>query len=249
MSTSPEPPPARRGRPRKGEERPRAPTANAVGKSAAHRTLSAAAAEELRRRIFSGDYPGGTQLRQDALAAELGASRIPIREALLQLEAEGLVKIEPHRGATVTTLDPKTVSELYEIRALIEPELTRLSIPRLTAEDFKALDALLASSAAQSKSGDPRPWGELNTLLHMTLYRRADRPRLLALAGGLLRECDRYTRLQLSRGEAELARAEREHAELVALARAGDVDGAARLCHAHIRKVADRLGAIISVSG
>lgn len=247
MSTTPDPPPpARRGRPRKGEERARPPAPNAVGKSAAHRTLSAAAAEELRRRIFAGAYPGGAQLRQDALAADLGLSRIPVREALLQLEAEGLVKIEPHRGATVTTLDPETLAELYEIRALIEPELARLSTPRLTAEDFAALDALLADFSAQGKAGDPRRWGELNTALHLALYGRAGRPRLLAMAAGLLRDCDRTTRVQLSRDAAALARAEREHAELVALARAGDAEGVAALTRAHIRQVADSLGALIS---
>lgn len=217
-----------------------------VGKSTTHRTLSAAAAEELRRRIFSGVYPGGTQLRQDALAQDLGASRIPIREALLQLEAEGLVRIEPHRGATVTELDPKALAELYEIRLLIEPELMRLSAPGLTAEDFSALDSLLGQFEAAVAARDSLRWGELNTALHMTLYSRAGRPRMLAMAGALLRECDRYTRLQLLNSESAVERASREHGELVALARAGDAAGAENLCRAHIRHVSDSLNAALA---
>jgi len=208
------------------------------------RTASAAAAAELRRRILAGVYAGGTQLKQDALAADLGVSRIPVREALVQLEAEGLVRIEPHRGAMVVGIDPAAALELYDIRALIEPELTRLSTPRLSAEDFATLDALLAQFEA--RSGDPRPWGELNTAFHLALYARAERPKMLALAAGLLRDCDRTTRLQLTRADPELARAQREHRELVALARAGDAEGAAALARAHILHVRAELARILA---
>lgn len=208
------------------------------------RTASAAAAEELRRRILAGVYEGGTQLKQDALAADLGVSRIPVREALVQLEAEGLVRIEPHRGASVVAIDPAAALELYDIRALIEPELMRLSTPHLTQADFAGLDALLAEFDAQAS--DPRAWGELNTAFHLALYARAGRPKTLALAAGLLRDCDRTTRLQLARTEAALARARREHRKLAALARAGDGEGAAALTRAHILHVRDALARILA---
>ena len=218
--------------------------APSIAPSIAPRTASAAAAKELRRRILAGAYEAGAQLKQDALAAELGVSRIPVREALVQLEAEGLVRIEPHRGAMVVGIDPAAALELYDIRALIEPELMRLSAPRLSPEDFVRLDALL--DAFDAKAGDPRPWGELNTALHLALYARAERPKMLALATGLLRDCDRTTRLQLSRADLGLERARREHRELVALARRGDGEGAAALTRAHILHVRAALADILA---
>ena len=78
-----------------------------------HRTMALAAADELRRRVLDGVYPGGHPLRQDALAAELGISRIPLREALVQLESEGLVKILPHRGAVVAEASADEIAELF----------------------------------------------------------------------------------------------------------------------------------------
>src|SRR5918997_1165848 len=105
-------------------------------KSLQHRTISAAVAEELRRRIVDGEFSAGFQLRQDALASEFGVSRIPVREALMQLEAEGLVKIHPHRGAIVSELSTEEVHELFELRALLEPRLLKASAKHLTEADY-----------------------------------------------------------------------------------------------------------------
>src|SRR5262245_53683636 len=69
-----------------------------------HRTLSAAIVDQLRQSIVDGTYPAGSQLRQDALGETYGVSRIPVREALFQLEAEGLVRIVPQKGAIVSEL-------------------------------------------------------------------------------------------------------------------------------------------------
>src|SRR5688572_3432450 len=86
-------------------------------------TVADAATRELRQRIMSGELADGTPLRQDALAAELGVSRIPIREALSRLESEGLVASYPHRGYVVTALSSEEISELFDLRSLLEPEL------------------------------------------------------------------------------------------------------------------------------
>jgi DNA-binding GntR family transcriptional regulator len=211
-----------------------------VRKGIQHRTMAAAAADALRRRILEGAYPAGRPLRQDALAEEFGISRIPVREALLQLEAEGLVRILPHRGAVVSELSVDEIEELFELRALIEPRLLRRSAPRLTAEDHAALRAILAEFGAALRGGEAGRWGELNTLFHLRLYGRAGRPRSLALVSNLLRDCDRHTRLQLTQTDGR-ARAEREHGELLALCEAGDVRAAARLLRAHIEHVRDAL--------
>ncbi len=94
-----------------------------------HRTLSGALLEEIRQAILSGRYPAGSQLRQDALAETYGVSRIPIREALFQLEAEGLVRIVPQKGAIVSELSQAEIDDVFELRALLEPRLYRRSAP------------------------------------------------------------------------------------------------------------------------
>ncbi|MCJ2072241.1 GntR family transcriptional regulator [Methylobacterium sp. J-030] len=210
-----------------------------------NRTMAGSIGAEIRQRILDGHYPAGSQLRQDGLAAEFGASRIPVREALFQLEAEGLVRIHPHRGAMVAPLSPAEAAEALELRGALEPRLLALSAPRLTADDFARADTLLDEYAAALRAGATARWGALNTDLHLLLYSRAERPRALGLVGSLLAECDRYTRLQLSTDGAELERADREHREIVRLCRNGHVSAACALLVDHIAHVAAALMAFL----
>ncbi|MCK8784825.1 GntR family transcriptional regulator [Roseomonas sp. NAR14] len=217
----------------------------AHGKGLAHRTVSAALVEEIRQRILDGRYEAGAQLRQDVLAGEFGASRIPVREALFQLEAEGLVKLAPHRGATVSELSAEGMLEVYELRADLEPRLLAASAPLLTEADHAALDMMQAEYAAALRGQDIGRWGALNTALHLALYRHAGRPRTLALVTTLLQECDRYTRIQLSASAGASPRAEHEHAELLRLCRAGRTEAACALLRRHIDDVARTLRALL----
>lgn len=203
-------------------------------------TMSAAAAGELRRRILAGIIAPGAALRQDDLVEDLGISRIPVREALLQLEAEGLVKIVPHKGAIVSVLTEGELDELFSLRGMIEPDLLARSAPRLTASDFEELRAILADFDAAVEAKELLRWGELNYAFHMGLYQRAERPKSLLLASNLLRDCDRHTRIQMSlAGAAD--RAQREHRELLRLCEQGKVDAAIALLKAHIAHVAESL--------
>ncbi len=211
-----------------------------------NRTIAGSIGAEIRQRILDGRYPAGSQLRQDGLAAEFGASRIPVREALFQLEAEGLVRIHPHRGATVAPLSPADAAEALELRSILEPRLLALSAPRLTEADFDHADRLLDDYAAALRDGATARWGTLNTQLHLLLYSRADRPRSLGLVGSLLTECDRYTRVQLSTDAAELERADREHREIVRLCRNGHASAACALLFDHITHVSTALLAFLS---
>jgi DNA-binding GntR family transcriptional regulator len=101
-------------------------------------TVVSMTADALRERILRGDYAEGVPLRQDAIAQDLGVSRIPVREALRQLEAEGLVTFSPHRGAVVSSLSLKEIRELFELRAEIESDLLRRAIPEMGTEKFRA---------------------------------------------------------------------------------------------------------------
>src|SRR6266566_2116633 len=99
-------------------------------------SLTSAVADKLRDQMIRGEIAEGTQLRQDAIATQYQVSRIPVREALRQLDAEGLIAIVPNRGAIVPALSPEDIEELFAIRALLEPEILKHSIPRLTDADF-----------------------------------------------------------------------------------------------------------------
>jgi DNA-binding GntR family transcriptional regulator len=202
----------------------------------AHRTLSSAIAEQLRQAILAGRYPAGHALRQDALAAEFAVSRIPVREALFQLEAEGLVRIEPHRGALVAGFAADEIDDVFDLRVLLEPRLLARSAPRLTEADHAEIGGLDAAFAEAIAREDVARWGELNARFHSSLYRHAALPRTAAIVAALLQASDRYTRVQLTR-EAALARAQREHRKLAALCRQGRTEEACEHLVAHIEAV------------
>src|SRR5687768_3065054 len=136
-------------------------------------TVAAMTLEAIRDGILHGNYAEGEPLRQDALADELGVSRIPIREALRQLEAEGLVTFNPHRGAIVSTLSLAEIEEVFDLRTTIEADLLRRAVPRLTPEQLDQADEVLDRYASALQSGDVSKWGELNWQFHSTLYAAA----------------------------------------------------------------------------
>jgi DNA-binding GntR family transcriptional regulator len=213
-----------------------------------HRTLSSAIAERLRQEILDGTQASGAQLRQDALAAAYGVSRIPVREALFQLEAEGLVQIVAHKGAIVTTLSPDEINDVFDLRELLEPRLFERSIPRLTDEDFDAIATTQSKFSAAIQSKDLRVWGALNAQLHTTLYSRAQLPQTTSIVVALLQKSDRYTRVQLS-SPAAMKRAEGEHAGLIELARQRQVQPACDLLLQHIRTVRADLLSLLHGAG
>ena len=132
----------------------------------------------VRRAILDGVYASGVQLRQDELAERFGTSRIPVREALRQLEAEGLVTIEANKGATVTVLSLPEVLELFEIRAALECRALRLAIPNMIDGDFEAAEAILQDYGALE---DPGAWGDINWRFHSLLYAPCALPKLLGM--------------------------------------------------------------------
>src|SRR5215471_10930510 len=117
-------------------------------------SLTSAVADKLREQIIRGEIPEGTQLRQDAIATQYKVSRIPVREALRQLDAEGLITIIPNRGAVVPALSPADIEELFNIRALLEPEVLKRSIPRLSEEDLAEAEAVLRTYVKELRRED-----------------------------------------------------------------------------------------------
>ncbi|HEV7339554.1 MAG TPA: GntR family transcriptional regulator [Bosea sp. (in: a-proteobacteria)] len=213
-----------------------------------HRTLSSAIVDQLRQAILDGTYPAGSQLRQDALAQAYAVSRIPVREALFQLEAEGFVKIVPHKGAIVSGLSLDEINDVFELRKLLEPRLLASSIPAMTAADFEAVAGMEAAFEAAMSAGDISRWGLLNADFRMALYARATQPRTLSIVSGLLQTSDRYTRLQLQRGSS-IERAQAEHNELIQLCRGGELGEAERLLVDHIELVRRDLVEFLEAGG
>lgn len=199
------------------------------------RTLTEAVTDALRERLLAGEWAVGTPLRQESLAAELGVSRIPLREALQRLEAEGIVTLLPHRGAVVAPLEAPDVSEIFELRALLETDLTRRAVPHLTADDLARMKAHAQAFEEAVAAGDIPAWGDANRRFHEALYAPANRPRTMELVARLLSQCDRFVRLQLTLTHG-MPQAVKEHRAILAAARARDTVKATRLIRDHILK-------------
>lgn len=209
--------------------------------------MAAVLLEELRQRILSQDLAEGEQLRQDVLAAEFGVSRIPVREALLQLEGEGLVTLSAHRGYTVTRLSLEEIRELFDLRALIEVDLLRRAIPMMTDADINAArDVLATFDNMLERRIQERDWGGLNWRFHSTLYTPAGRPRALQIAQTLNRNGSRYIRLELKLTKSTNERAREEHGRLVELCAQRDTAEATRMLNEHILEARDDLIAFLS---
>ncbi len=161
-------------------------------------SLSAAVIERLREKILSGELREGQQLRQDVIAAEFQISRIPVREALSHLAAEGLIKIIANRGAIVSALSPEEIGELFEARAVLECYMLREAIPNLKEEDFRRAEEILSQfEESLEDEAKAKSWGHWNWLFHSTLYGPANRPVMMGFVKTLNHNCDRYTRLHL----------------------------------------------------
>jgi DNA-binding GntR family transcriptional regulator len=209
------------------------------------RSIPEALAEQLRGRILSGELGQGTALRQDALARQYGVSRIPLREALRRLEAEGLVRIEPNKGAAVADFPPEEIGELFEMRAALESDLVRLAVPRLARADLDEASAALGAYEEALDRGQVADWGALNWRFHAALYRAAGRPRWLELVAQLNRQTDRFVRLQLALTGA-LDRARSEHRDILVLAEKRDAGAVAALVRRHILEAGQMLVAALA---
>ena len=201
------------------------------------RTATEYVESTLKEAILTGALPGGTPLRQEDLAAEFGLSRMPIREALRQLEAQALVDFYPHRGAVVTEISAAEGGDNYAIRGALEPAALRLSVPHLTAADLKRAREIV--DEMDEEAGQSR-LGELNRRFHMTLYSRAARPRLLTLVDQHLAAADRFLRFHLAAmGRNHLS--QEEHRGMIDACSARDADEACAILSQHIETAAVNL--------
>lgn len=178
-------------------------------------------AEALRSRIVTASLAPGTHLNQSDIAADHGVSRIPVRDALQALAAEGLVDLRPS-GATVSSMSAADLDELYELRGLIEPRATALAVHALGRMDFRTMREC---HDAMMRTTDRPTWLEANARFHRTMYDKSGRPRWIALIESLRSQTDRYLHLHL----AVVGRAGHLHEEHAEILRAAEARDAARL--------------------
>lgn len=168
-------------------------------------------AERLRRAIRSREIQPGTDLNQQQLAAELGVSRIPIREALRTLGSEGLVVLRPGRGAQVMELDSRDISDLYDLRLTLEPALAGEILDSLSPTDIRHLTTLAES---MEKTEDRDHWSTLNYEFHRRMYEAVDRPHWIRIVLQVMEVVEPYSRLYVHVLEGS-ARASHEHLQMI----------------------------------
>lgn len=213
--------------------------------SIVYKTRTQLVVETLREKILNGDIKAGQPLRQAALAEELNVSRIPVREALLQLEAEGLVAFEPHKGATATELNIEQVDELFELRAMLEADLLAASIPQLSDDSLEMAAKILSElDSALGKDNAANTWSELNSNYHNCLYAAANKPQTQEIVNTLNKNADRYIRMHLL-WAGGMSKAEPQHNELLALCKKRDVAAAVDLLKRHILESRDEIKAFL----
>lgn len=176
-------------------------------------TMTSSVARLLRQAILDGALPGGSVIRQEEVARKFGVSRVPIREALLKLEGEGLVETQPRKGVVVTVLSTDDFEEILQMRFALESLAIERSASRFTAAHGDAAMAVVAQARDilhHSKNPDlakefDSRWGELNWLFHRRLYEPAGRPRLLATIENLQQLFARHLRLHIAVRDPQVA--------------------------------------------
>lgn len=196
-------------------------------------TLSQQVYAHLRAGILDNTYPPGSALPEEALAAKLNVSRVPVREALRRLSAEGLVDIKPRQGASVSELTSKQFLDAYQVREALEVLAVRLAVPKLTAEDLVQLDELQQTMQRSADEDDANAFFASNAQFHNFLVDKADNGDLKTIYESLIDRMRRYRRPSLGlRGG--MTKSIDEHAAILLAIREGDTDEAAHLIAEHI---------------
>jgi len=185
----------------------------------------------LRKAIIEGQLEEGEPLRQDEIAKLFNTSRIPVREAISRLQEQGLVKTQRYKGAVVAGLSPRETAEIFDLRALVEPEIIRNAVPRMSKD---LLTVAREKCAAFSSATDPMAYGDLNREFHETLYSASELKFFQEIADNAIDRVERQIRAQLVMSNG-MERAGREHYSILEACENGDADLASKLTREHIQ--------------
>jgi DNA-binding GntR family transcriptional regulator len=194
------------------------------------RSTSGLIADGIRLAILRGQLAPGQVLKQEELAKQFGLSRVPVREALRQLEAQGLVVSYPHRGTVVAELSPEDVEEIFLIRSALEATVLQLAVPKMTESDFRKAELVLDQT-----DNDPNPAhsAELNWAFHETLYAPAGLPRLLNIVRTLHHHALRYHLVGFVAVDFK-KESQEGHRKILAACRRGDQEAAVAALRTHL---------------
>lgn len=210
------------------------------------RTAQEAALAELRVRILTRRILPGAPIRQDAIAAELGVSRVPVREALKILEGEGHVVYRPHRGYTLVQLDIEDLLEIYRIRELLEAEAVRRSVPLLGPEEHERMAEAIEDMERASRERNIIDLTAANRRFHFTTFEAAGMPRLQHQILLLWEASDPYRSLYFFEDEHRDA-VNREHREIMEMVRTGAVEELLEALQSHRNNAIAGLSRILDV--
>jgi DNA-binding GntR family transcriptional regulator len=198
----------------------------------------------IEQAILVGDFPPGEKLEEVALAQRFGVSRTPVREALHQLSAAGLVDSRPRRGAFVASVTPERLIEMFEVMAELEAYAAKLAARRLTPEaEAEIVEAHRACKAALGK--DPDAYYYENERFHFAIFHASRNGFLIEQASALHRRLKPYRRLQL-RVRNRVAASFAEHEAIVAAIRSGKAKKAATLIRDHIAVQGERFADLMA---
>jgi DNA-binding GntR family transcriptional regulator len=210
------------------------PTREREGLATANVSAAEQVAEDLRRRILAGEIVPGERIRQEEVAERFGVSRLPVREALRMLEAEGLTELETKKSARVPLLDMRQVALMYQMREKLEPLALTESIPHLTEAQIDRLDDLQARIA---KDDDLQHFLNLDRELHLLSYAGCDSDQLLGAVTRLWNSTQYYRRAFMRvTGPQRRWVVNAEHALLLDAIRRRDVVDAEHFSCVHIRR-------------
>lgn len=203
-------------------------------------SLSGQVFYKLRERILNGQYKENDELREIAIGAELGVSRTPVREALRQLELEGLIKIIPNKGAYVTGITAKDVKDIYEIRFLLEGLCARWAAEHIHEEQLNKLRETVLLAEYHLNLPSSEQVYHLDGAFHRIMFEASGSKRL----EHVLADFHRYVQRSRRHSIASKERAEKsiqEHKEILEAIEAKDPDRAEQLARAHIAHVMQHL--------
>ncbi|WP_406151577.1 GntR family transcriptional regulator [Streptomyces sp. NBC_01012] len=200
-------------------------------------SMQAKVAEELRQMIISGELPPGSSLSEMALSQNFGVSRTPIREALKQLQIEGLVEVRPRVGTFVAVPSRREITELFQMKELFEGAAARLLALRGNVPEVEQLDAAMRAADEAVRKGDPERYEELVHEFHDLIVVGADNSKLQAHYRTLMNQLAyaRLVRTSLAQ-PGRLSESDHEHHHVLDLIRAKDGDGAERVMREHVRR-------------
>jgi len=208
-------------------------------------TAQETALKSVRKMLASGRLKPGQQIIQDALASRLGVSRVPVREALKTLQAEGRVTHDPHRGYFVAELNAEDLSEIYHLRSILEDEAIRIGVPKATAADVSDIKGFHEEGIAAAAKGDVNQMATLNRKFHMAIYRLCNEHRLIAVIENLWDSLDAYRVLFLTE-PSNRERTNDDHARMIQAVKQKDVKESLKIQSAHREHALKALNHILS---